>query len=93
MDRSGTLGLAASPSHWVWQNPQTFDPDRRPNRHIAFGVGEHSCVGAALARLEMKVLLEQMRRWVRSIELAGPVERVPSIVLRGIKRLPLRLVP
>lgn len=75
----------------VFENPQTFDACRRPNRHLAFGIGEHYCIGAALARLELKVLFEEMRTRVTSIELAGPVDRVPSIVLRGIKRLPLQL--
>ena len=76
----------------VFDDPQRFDTARHPNRHLAFGIGEHYCVGAALARLELRVLLEEMRRRVASIERAGPVERVPSIVLRGIKRLPVRLV-
>lgn len=84
---------SANRDEQVFQNPQTFDACRSPNRHIAFGIGEHYCVGAALARLELMVLFEEMRTRVASIELVGPVERVPSNVLRGIKRLPLRLLP
>ena len=59
--------------------------------HVAFGFGEHFCLGAQLARMEARTafaqLLERFDRW----ELAGPVERLPSLFMRGVVRLPLLL--
>ena len=76
----------------VFEQSQRFDILRSPNRHIAFGQGGHHCLGAALARVELTVLFEVLSKEVASIELAGPVRRVRSCVLRGIRRLPVRLI-
>lgn len=68
---------------------QSFDARRWPNPHLAFGFGEHFCVGAALARLETKVLFEEiLRRWP-DYRVDGPVLRVPSTLLRQIVELPV----
>lgn len=75
----------------VFADPQRFDVARRPNRHIAFGQGGHHCLGASLARTELTALFEEMAKRVSSIRLAGPVRRVRSCVLRGIRRLPVEL--
>jgi cytochrome P450 len=66
-----------------------LDLTRRPNPHLAFGFGEHFCLGAGLARLEARVLLEQMLARYGSVELAGPVQRMPSTLVNGIEHLPL----
>jgi cholest-4-en-3-one 26-monooxygenase len=74
----------------VFEDPFTFRIDRRPNRHIGFGVGEHFCVGAHLARLEMKIAYKHLLPRIEEIELAGPVDRLHSALVGGVKRLPIR---
>lgn len=67
-----------------------FDVRRWPNPHVAFGFGEHFCVGASLARLETRVLVEEvLARWP-DYRVAGPVRRTPSTLLRQITSLPVR---
>jgi len=70
-----------------------FDIERTPNEHIAFGHGEHFCLGAHLARLELRIMLEELLRRLPDIELAGPVERMHSIQLFGPKHMPVRFTP
>jgi len=61
----------------------------RANPHVAFGIGEHFCLGANLARLELRVIFEQLAPRLREVALAGPCERMRSSFLGGVKRLPL----
>jgi cytochrome P450 len=68
-----------------------FDIRREPNPHLAFGHGVHFCLGAGLARLEMRVLFEELLPRFGSIELAGPVEWTRSNRHTGLRHLPLRL--
>ncbi|HXK23668.1 MAG TPA: cytochrome P450 [Myxococcota bacterium] len=74
----------------VFRDPDAFRIDRRPNRHLAFGVGEHFCLGAHVARLELRVIFRHLLERLEFIELAGPVERVRMAAVGGIKRLPIR---
>ena len=74
----------------VFEDPYTFRIDRRPNRHIGFGVGEHFCLGAHLARLEMEVAYRHLLPRIDEIELTGPVDRLHSSLVGGVKRLPIR---
>jgi cytochrome P450 len=74
----------------IFDDPYTFRIDRRPNRHIGFGVGEHFCLGAHLARLEMIVAYRHLLPRIEEIELAGPVDRLHSSLVGGVKRLPIR---
>jgi cytochrome P450 len=70
-----------------------LDVTRAPNPHVSFGYGEHYCMGAGLARLEARILFEELlARWP-DYELAGAVERQPSRFVRGIAALPLALQP
>jgi cholest-4-en-3-one 26-monooxygenase len=71
-------------------NPETFDVGRTPNEHLAFGIGEHFCLGANLARLEIKLIFEEMLRRLPDLELAGPVRRLRSNFLNGIKGMPVK---
>ena len=75
----------------VFEDPFAFRVDRRPNPHLAFGFGEHFCMGAHLARVEIEVMFRHLVERVDSFEVAGPVERLSSIVNGSIKRLPIRL--
>jgi cholest-4-en-3-one 26-monooxygenase len=74
----------------VFEDPFEFRIDRRPNRHLAFGVGEHVCLGAHIARLELETIFRHLLDRLEEFELAGPVERLGSVVNGGIKHLPLR---
>ena len=66
-----------------------FDAARDPNPHVAFGFGPHFCIGAVLARLEGRVLLEELLARFGSVERAGPVVRTPSPVIAGVRSAPL----
>jgi len=74
----------------VFENPYTFDLRRSPNEHIAFSRGEHFCGGAHLARLELRLTLQELLPRIKRIELAGKVERLRSNFLAGIKHMPVR---
>jgi len=73
----------------IFENPFDFLVDRKPNRHLGFGVGEHFCLGAHLARLEMHVAYKYLLPRIEEIELAGPVDRLHSGLVGGVKRLPI----
>ena len=77
----------------VFAEPERFDIERSPNEHIAFGHGEHFCLGAHLARLELRTMIEELLRRLPDIELAGPVERLHSIQLFGPKHMPVKFTP
>ncbi|HVO27337.1 MAG TPA: cytochrome P450 [Candidatus Margulisiibacteriota bacterium] len=74
----------------VFEDPFAFRIDRQPNLHIAFGMGEHVCLGAHLARLELHHAFAQLRARLESCEPAGPAQRVRSSFVGGIKRAPMR---
>jgi cytochrome P450 len=74
----------------IFDDPFTFRIDRHPNPHLAFGVGEHFCVGAHLARAEIDVLFRLLLARVERFELAGPVERLRSTINGSIKHLPVK---
>jgi cytochrome P450 len=69
----------------------TFDVAREPNLHVGFGHGLHFCLGAALARLEMRVMYDELLRRFRTIEPAGDIEWTRSNRHTGIRHLPLVL--
>jgi cytochrome P450 len=73
-----------------FDNPQTFDIGRRPNRHVSFGAGVHFCLGAQLARMETQAIFAELVPRLEHVELAGPVEGVHSTFVSGLKQLPLR---
>jgi cytochrome P450 len=70
---------------------EEFRVSRHPNPHIAFGYGEHSCIGAQLARLEATVMFEELLRRFPRLELVGEVDRMRATMVPGVKRMPVRL--
>jgi cytochrome P450 len=71
-------------------DPYRFDIHRTPNPHVAFGLmSPHLCLGAQLARMEIKVLLEELLPRLADVKLAGPVDRLRSNFISGIKRMPI----
>jgi len=67
-----------------------FDVGRDPNPHLGFGIGVHFCLGASLARMEMRVMFEELLRRLPDLELAAPPRRLRSNFINGIKSMPVR---
>ncbi|MEU6714550.1 cytochrome P450 [Nonomuraea sp. NPDC046802] len=74
----------------VFTDPFAFDIGRDPNRHLAFGFGVHYCLGAALAKMELKALFAELLPRLESVELAGEPEWTATTFVGGIKHLPIR---
>jgi cytochrome P450 len=75
----------------VFPDPDDFDPGRDASEHLSLGHGVHFCLGAALARLEARVVLEELLTRTTCIEPAGDPTRITSIVFRGPTVLPVRV--
>ena len=85
--------MSANRDEAAFTHPDAFDVGRKPNEQFAFAYGEHFCIGAHLARLEMRLVLEEQIARMPAPALDGEVERVASVVLAGIKRLPIKFQP
>ncbi|MCB8914163.1 cytochrome P450 [Rhodococcus rhodochrous] len=84
---------AANRDPSVFPDPHVFDPSRSPNPHMAFGGGGiHHCMGNHVARLELKIFLEEFYRRGLQVELAGPAVRGANIFANQLKTLPVRIV-
>jgi cytochrome P450 family 142 subfamily A polypeptide 1 len=81
--------VAANRDERVFDDPDRFDVTRTQNHHVAFGFGTHFCLGASLARLEIRVFFEELLSRTRGWELAGPVQRLPNAFVRGIVAMPV----
>ncbi|MFE6613324.1 cytochrome P450 [Amycolatopsis sp. NPDC057786] len=81
---------AANRDPAMFDEPDAFRVDRRPNRHLTFGHGAHHCLGAALARVELAVVLRALARRVSRVELAGDVKWLRAITVQGYRALPVR---
>ncbi|ORX05063.1 cytochrome P450 [Mycolicibacillus trivialis] len=90
-DRLMVLFQSGSRDEDVFDRPEEFIIDRRPNRHIAFGHGPHKCLGMYVAKIEMAMLLEELLPRLKSIEVTGPVKVAQTNFVGGIRKLPARL--
>jgi cholest-4-en-3-one 26-monooxygenase len=77
----------------VFDGPDRFDLARDPNPHLAFGFGRHFCMGASLARLEVRVMFEELLRRLPDVELDGPVTRRASNFISGPETMPVVFSP
>jgi cytochrome P450 family 142 subfamily A polypeptide 1 len=79
------------PAHFA--DPERYDVTRQPNQHIAFGFGTHFCLGAALARLEIRVFFEELVRRVGTLRLAPgtEIEEIANAFVFGLKRANMEL--
>jgi cholest-4-en-3-one 26-monooxygenase len=90
-DKVALLYSSANRDEAVFEDPDRFDVRRTPNHHLGFGFGPHFCLGATLARIELRAIFEVLIPRVSRFELAGPVVRARSSFLNAIKELPLRV--
>jgi cytochrome P450 len=80
---------AANRDPAVFDKPDRFRIDRSPNRHVGFGIGEHVCLGAHLARMELQELFGALSYRMKDAEIVAAVERSTSSFIGGVKRLPV----
>ena len=87
-----TLGVgAANRDPAQFPDPDRLDIARKPNRHVAFGQGDHACAGMNVARLEARIAIDRIVARFPRIELALPAERDPRIRFRGFRHVPVHL--
>ena len=84
---------AANRDDRVFADADRFDVGRDPNPHLAFGIGQHFCLGAQLARLQLKVMFSELLDRLPNVELTGPVRRIRTNFLGAIKSMPVRCAP
>ena len=94
-DRVLMLYQSANRDPGVFPDPDRFDVGRDPNPHVAFGIGTHFCLGANLARLELRIMIEALVRRFPDMAIApgGAPARMASTLVRGIERLPVVFAP
>lgn len=90
-DRLMLLYQSANRDEEVFDDPDVFSIDRRPNKHIAFGYGPHLCIGMALAKQELRIMGEELLPKIESIELTGPAKVVQTTFVGGLKNLPVKI--
>jgi cytochrome P450 len=90
-DKVTVWEMSANHDEAVFASPYHLDVARDPNPHLGFGFGAHYCLGANLARLEIRVMFEELLARFREIELSGPPAFTRDNRLFGLKRLPVKL--
>jgi cytochrome P450 len=89
-----TIGIgAANHDPAQFADPERFDVGRKPNRHVAFGQGDHVCVGMNVARMEGRIAFSKLLARFARIEIAGAPERDRRVRFRGFRKLPVRVTP
>ncbi|MCG8590541.1 MAG: cytochrome P450 [Proteobacteria bacterium] len=84
---------AANRDEEVFENPTQFDVARDPNPHVGFGIGEHYCLGANLARMTLECIFREILTRIPDIQLAGPVKRLRGNFVDGIKEMRVSFTP
>jgi len=85
------LYASANRDETVFAEPDRLDVSRQPNPHLGFGIGEHFCLGASLARLELRAFFAELLREFEELEATGPAQRLRSSFNAGFRHLPVRL--
>ena len=75
----------------VFEDPDVFRSDRKPNKHLSFGYGAHLCLGQHLAKMEMRILFEELLPRLTRLEPAGEAKLTQSWFVNGLKTLPLQV--
>jgi cytochrome P450 len=90
MDRLMLCFSSGNRDEEVFSHPDVFDIGRRPNKHLGFGYGAHMCLGQHLAKMEMRLLYEELLPRLKSVELVGRPKYVETNFVGGLKSLPIR---
>jgi cholest-4-en-3-one 26-monooxygenase len=89
-DKVAIYYISANRDEETFDEPFKFDVSRSPNEHLAFGGGgPHFCLGASLARLEIRILFEELVARVPEVKSVGSLDRLRSNFIGGIKHLPV----
>ncbi len=83
--------MSANRDDAVFVEPFRFDLARSPNLHLGFGFGTHVCLGASLARMEMRIAFQELLSRIDTFEAEGPIDWMPSNRLLGIRRMPVSI--
>ncbi len=89
-DQVALYFASANRDEEVFEDPFAFRVDRHPNPHLAFGFGEHFCMGAHLARVEIETIYRILLEHIESFDVSGPVVRLDALINGSIKHLPIR---
>ncbi len=91
-DKVAMVYTAANRDPSVFADAQRFDIHRSPNPHLSFGIGEHFCLGVHLARLELRIFVEELLRRFAVIEPLAEPARIRSNLNNGLRTMPMRLL-
>jgi cytochrome P450 len=92
-DKLAMYYTSANRDEDIFAEPERFDVGRKPNPHLAFGIGQHFCLGNSLAPLEMKIFFEELIRRFPDIDVSGAPRRLRSNFINGIKEMHVRFTP
>ena len=90
--RSSHIRRSANRDEGVFERPFEFDIARNPNKHLGFGAGVHFCLGSVLARLELRVVFEELLRSGLNFKLTGAPQWMPNNRLVGLNSLPVQVL-
>jgi cytochrome P450 len=90
-EKVAMIYTSANRDELAFDDPQRFDVLRTPNHHLSFGIGTHFCLGVHLARLEIRVFLEEILNTFPKMALAGDPIRIQSNLNNGYRRIPVSL--